>query len=330
MKLFKTKANFYKNLTNLSKLLIKYYKKAIKSYNKSSIWVKTFIIVAIVLLLIQRYNKNNPSVEGFSQMAEYIVKENDDLYDDFYVKYYDDITRNKMRVDFEFDEICHTTKPSKKKSKILDIGCGTGNLVKKFVKKGYKVKGVDKSAAMVKKADEKHPSCDFIQEDALNAMNHPANSFTHILCTYFTIYYIKDKLQFFNNAYTWLKPRGTMTLHLVNRDKFDPIVEGAKVLLMVDPQKYAKERITKSMIQFKNFKYTSDFKLQKHKNQAIFDEKFKDSKTGKVRENKHTLHMEKQKDILGLAKSVGFILEGKIDMKSCLLEHQYLYILRKP
>ena len=40
--------------------------------------------------------------------------------------------------------------------------------------------------------------------------------------------------------------------------------------------------------------------------------------------------MEKQKDILALAKSVGFILEGKIDMKSCAYEHQYLYVLRKP
>ncbi len=330
MKLFGKKIGFFKNVKKVFSLLLKYYKKLLKAYNKSSIWVKMFIITAIILVLIQRYNKYNPSVEGFSQMAEYIVKENDELYDDFYVKYYDDITRNKMRVDFEFDEICYTTKPDKEKSNILDIGCGTGNLVKKFVKKGYKVKGVDKSAAMVKKADEKHPSCDFIQEDALNAMNHPSNSFTHILCTYFTIYYIKDKLQFFNNAFNWLKPRGTMTLHLVNRDLFDPIVEGAKVLLLVDPQKYAKERITKSLIQFKNFKYTADFKLQKHKNQAIFDEKFKDAKTGKVRENKHTLHMGKQKDILGLAKSVGFILEGKIDMKNCMLENQYLYILRKP
>ena len=53
-------------------------------------------------------------------------------------------------------------------------------------------------------------------------------------------------------------------------------------------------------------------------------------KVVKVRQNKHTLHMEKQKDILSLAKSVGFILDGKIDMKNCFLEHQYLYILRKP
>ena len=36
--------------------------------------------------------------------------------------------------------------------------------------------------------------------------------------------------------------------------------------------------------------------------------------------------MEKQKDILGLAKSVGFILDGKIDMKNCHYDHQYLYI----
>jgi hypothetical protein len=40
--------------------------------------------------------------------------------------------------------------------------------------------------------------------------------------------------------------------------------------------------------------------------------------------------MEKQKDILALAKSVGFILEGKIDMTKCAYEYQYLYVLKKP
>ena len=51
---------------------------------------------------------------------------------------------------------------------------------------------------------------------------------------------MKNKSQF-RNAFTWLKPKGTLTLHLVNRDKFSPVVDAADLLLMVDPQKYAKE-----------------------------------------------------------------------------------------
>jgi len=286
--------------------------------------------MALILLLLNKYNATNPTIEGFSQMKPFEIKKNDELYDEFYVKYYDEIIRDGYKTDFEFDEICHTTKPSKKKSKILDIGCGAGNLVKKFVKKGYSIKGVDKSSAMVKRANTKNPECDIVKKDALNSMNHPPKSFTHILCTYFTIYYMKDKLKFFQNAYDWLKADGTLTLHLVNRDKFNPIVNASDILTLVSAQKYAKKRITNSIIKFKNFQYKADFKLQKHKNQAIFEETFKSDKSGNIRKNEHTLYMEKQKDILSLAKSVGFILQGKIDMKGCAYEHQYLYVLKKP
>jgi len=39
--------------------------------------------------------------------------------------------------------------------------------------------------------------------------------------------------------------------------------------------------------------------------------------------------MEPQKNILSLAKEVGFILLGKIDMVSVQYEYQYIYILEK-
>jgi len=316
-------------LKNLPTILIKFYKKSTKIYNKSSIWLKLFIIIALFLLFIKKFNLNNPKREGFSQMEKYVIKENDNLYDNFYVDYYDDLSKDLSKLKFEVNEICHATEPTKKNSKILDIGCGTGNLVNKFVKKGYKIKGVDKSKAMVDKASEKYPGCEFIHSDALDSMSHQPNSFTHILCTYFTIYYMEDKLTFFKNAYDWLKKNGTLTLHLVNRDKFNPIVNAADVLIAVSPQKYAKKRITNSLVKFKNFQYKADFKLQKHKNLAIFDETFKDDSNGNVRQNKHTLHMDTQKNILGLAKSVGFILQGKIDMVQCNYEYQYLYVLKK-
>jgi len=304
-------------------IINKFYKQTIKffiylskKYDKSSPWLKMLILLALLFLLLHRYNEYNP-------------KENKDLYDEFYVKYYDKIMNDSYKTKYEFNEICHTSKPNKK-SEILDIGCGTGDLVKKFVKNGYKIKGVDKSKAMIDKAKSKYPECEFLQKDALNSMNHPPKSFTNILCTYFTIYYIKNKKQFFKNAFTWLKPNGTLTLHLVNRDKFNPIVNAADILLNVSPQKYAKNRITSSFVKFNNFKYKADFKLQKHKNQAIFDETFKDDKTGQVRQNKHTFYMDGQKNILTLAKQAGFILEGKINMNGCNYEHQYLYVLKKP
>ena len=55
-------------------------------------------------------------------------------------------------------------------------------------------------------------------------MEFPADTFTHITCLYFTIYYIKDKRLFFENCFKWLKPHGVLVIHLVNMNKFDPIL----------------------------------------------------------------------------------------------------------
>ena len=70
-----------------------------------------------------------------------------------------------------------------------------------------------------------------------------------------TIYYIKDKKALFKNCFNWLMPGGYLSLHLVNRDKFNPILRSANPLMMVSPQKYAKTRITESIIQFNDFHY---------------------------------------------------------------------------
>ena len=40
--------------------------------------------------------------------------------------------------------------------------------------------------------------------------------------------------------------------------------------------------------------------------------------------------METQKHILSIAKNIGFILHGKIDMVSTQYQYQYLYVLYKP
>ena len=53
-------------------------------------------------------------------------------------------------------------------------------------------------------------------------------------------------------------------------------------------------------------------------------------KSRKVRHNQHTLFMETQNYILSLAKQTGFILKGKIDMRTCQYEYQYIYIMYKP
>ena len=45
-----------KNFKKIIKTLKKNYKTLTKNYNKSSIWLKLFFIIALVLVFIKRYN----------------------------------------------------------------------------------------------------------------------------------------------------------------------------------------------------------------------------------------------------------------------------------
>ena len=135
---------------------------------------------------------------------------------------------------------------------------------------------------------------------------------------------------FFQNSFDWLMPGGYLIIHLVNRDKFDPILPAADPLTLVSAQKFAKKRITNSLVKFKDFEYKANFELNKADDEGTFTETFKDDGTNNVRQNVHTLYMPTQKYILSLAKEVGFILLGKIDMVAAQYEYQYIYILQKP
>ena len=67
---------------------------------------------------------------------------------------------------------------------------------------------------------------------------------------------------------------------------------------MVSPQKYAKKRITNTVVKFNDFQYKSNFEQNTGENIAYFKETFLHDSDGKVRKNEHILHMDTQKDIL--------------------------------
>lgn len=302
--------------------------KLTRFFKKTTRWSKTLICLGFLLLVLMIINQNTSIKEGFSQRRKYVLKKNDKIFDDFYVPVYDQLMNNKVKNLFEVKEIARTTKFNKH-SVLLDIGSGLGHHVGLFNKLGgEKCIGLDKSPAMISASQYKYNDSEFKLGDVMDFMNFDAQSFTHITCLYFTIYYIKDKTRFFKNCYEWLLPRGYMALHLVNRNKFDPIIEAGNPLHLVSPQRYAKKRITNSVVKFNNFDYKSNFKLGG--DNGTFEEYFKDKKTQKVRHNKHQLFMETQRQILSLARQAGFILKGKIDMVGCQYEYQYIYILSKP
>lgn len=307
-------------------------KQIINTFSKFNIWAKLVLTLIVCLIIIYAYNitTNLNGKESFTQNEKFILKEGPDVYDDFYVSIYDELVYDPVKNNFEVGELLRTTKMDPKKSKILDIGSGTGHQAKMIMDNGYDIQGLDKSKAMVEKSKSQYPELQITHGDALDSMNYQSDTFTHINALYFTIYYIKDKRTFFENCYKWLKPGGYLNIHLVNRDKFNPIINAADPLVIVSPQKYAKKRITNSLVKFNDFQYKADFKYKPEKNLAHFEETFKDDSSGNVRKNNHIFYMDTQKQILSQAKDVGFVLEGKIDMVLCKYEYQYIYILYKP
>jgi SAM-dependent methyltransferase len=314
----KTITNLYNKLSNFGKILI---------------FISLLLIVVVFFKYVQGlspYNRNNMMKrEGFQQQQEFLFKKGVDIYDDFYANVYDYLVFNELKNDYEVGMIINQNVPNTK-SVILDVGCGTGHHVAKMSQnKNLEVVGIDISPSMIKKAKENYPSLNFQQADALNKDAFQNNSFTHILTLYFTIYCIEDKVRFFNNCMDWLMPGGYLVVHLVDRYKFDPILPPGNPLFIVSPQKYAKERITKTKVNFNEFVYNADFKLGESSDIAIFEEKFKFN-DGKVRKQEHILYMNDIGGIMNMAQDAGFLIHAKIDLMKVAYEHQYLYVFVKP
>ena len=290
------------------------------------------IVIACMLLYGVTYiiNKHTPKIEGFIQKEKFVLKEGDEVFDNFYVDIYDQLTYEPVKNKYELGEIVIKTAMEPTRARVLDIGSGTGNHLRVLDHNKVDVTGLELSPSMVSKSKDKHPEIKVLNGDAMDSMIFPGNSFTHIQCLSMTLYYIKNKAQLFENCFKWLMPGGYLSIHLVNKDKFNPILRSANPLFMISPQKHAKNRITESIIQFNDFHYKRDFKYKKGSNVAYFEETIKDENTNKVRKNNHILYMESQKEILAQAKNAGFILKENIDMVNCQHEYEYIYILYKP
>jgi SAM-dependent methyltransferase len=300
-------------------------------YRKRSILELLSISIVFFLIIFITYN-NVFIKEGLESHSlfknKFLHLKNNKIYDTFYASIYDNLFFDRKKLRLELNETISKTNIDNTSS-VLDIGSGTGHHLNVLHEIAGEVTGIDNSKSMVEKAKQNYPFLNIKQEDALNTMVFMQERFSHITLFYFTIYCFEDKLTLLQNCYKWLKQDGYLIVHLVNRDKFDPLLNHANPLYLVSPQKYAKKRMTKSSVNFNTFKYKSNFEYETNKDITTFKEVLKCNKSGNTRVHEHELHLTKQKEIIQLAKKVGFGVKGKIHLLPCQYEYQYIYILQK-
>jgi SAM-dependent methyltransferase len=271
-------------------------------------------------------------MEGFQNQGDpdaaagTVIIGNELLYDDFYAKIYDKIVDGEQREDAEVALTLGWAKkyrPDTKSILVVDVGCGTGAQVDLFRKAGVgKAVGIDRSSAMIGRGKAMHPKADLREGDAEIIGQFAAGEFTLATLYYFTYYYLQHKTVALKNIFSWLQPGGCLVIHLVNREKFDPILESASPFVAFSVQKYSKERITRSSVTFDKFVYTANFELEGAK--AEFVETF-DFHDGKKRKQIHTLHMPTMAEIVSEVESCGFKYKEYIDLTGIGYEYQYLF-----
>jgi SAM-dependent methyltransferase len=179
---------------------------------------------------------------------------------------------------------------------------------------------------MIAESKRRFPTRNFKVGDVTDANMAAADQFDLITMYYFTLYLVKEQYKALRNIYLWLAPGGIFCVHIVNKLKFDPVLEAASPFVGFSVQKYADRRVTKSHVTFQEFDYTGDFQL--HGSKAIYEEVFK-FKNGNVRRHEQQIWMPNIEPMVEEIESVGFKLLNHVDMTAIGYEYQYLFLFQK-
>jgi ubiquinone/menaquinone biosynthesis C-methylase UbiE len=288
-----------------------------------------YLILISILIIMYYVSLWDRGREGFSGKTETIT----DFYDSVYAEVYNALWHSSKTVnEFEQVTIQEALLAGKQKGslKILDIACGTGFHACLFKKLGVDYTGLDSSEAMLSQARKGCPNQKFQKGDATVATTYGQKSFSGALLLGFAIYELNPKIVL-DNAFAWIEPGGSMLVHVVDPDKFDPLLDLASPFAAFSLQKYSYERQTKSEIYFDNFKYTGEFRKKMNEEEATFSEMFTFFNPGdvKYREQVHKWNMPSLESMIEIMKSAGFRVSEKIDLVSVGKEYQYLFLLTK-
>jgi SAM-dependent methyltransferase len=281
------------------------------------------------------FSNEKEEQESDASKSKYEWLTNEDLFDDFYASVFTKLSLNENLVQAEsaicMEEFCKKTP--KDQLVVLDAGCGIGVGTAAFAKLGAgSVVGIDRSPAMIRYAkgttlpnttltDTQKQDIEFRQFDLMGPGAAAAAECTDAVLLYFTIYYFRDLDTLFRNMSLWVKPGGNLAIEVVNKYKFEPILDSSNPWIGFSPQKYAKERLTKSKVVFDKFNYEAEFELEDP--HAEFRETFR-FKDGSVRRQKHSLFMPSIADIIKKAEANGWTYTKYVDLMPLSFSYGYL------
>lgn len=303
-----------------------------------------YFLIGFAILFFLQYYLQTRKKENFSNPANLktlpkfhkIINDNLELYDDFYSNFYPQLFPSQPRVSYELEDInTNAIIPYQRQNPrqgihILDIGCGQGDHVQLFNSKSMRCTGIDVSLPMITAGKKKNniKSNVIRMGDASQRDLFSPNTFSHIICMYFSYYYFKNPEKVLANVKQWLRNGGYFVVHLVDREKFDPILEPASPFPAFSKQKYSKERIMKSNVEFNNVSYEADFRLNKKENRGYLQEIFKGKEEDYNRKQTHTFYMKDHEEIVSDIKQFGFELLHTTHLLNAEYEYQYLYYFR--
>ena len=166
-------------ISNSNAILLSQNKKLIDeiatSINNMPCWATLVVFLAVAVIVIWTVNffysmheNSSGNLEGFEQDSRFILKQNDQVFDDpFYVGIYDELFYKKIYNSYEVGIILNEVHPTSK-DVVIQIGSKTGSYASAVQQScGCSVIGLDTSKAMVEHASKKYSNCTFMQGDPL-------------------------------------------------------------------------------------------------------------------------------------------------------------------
>jgi trans-aconitate methyltransferase len=136
-----------------------------------------------------------------------------------------DLYSTKHNFVFKYGEDLIGWLQPKAGERILDVGCGTGELTKELSSSGANIVGIDASEQMINKATQQFPQIQFFVKDATNF------SFNELFDAAFsnaTLHWINDQLKALQCVYNSLKDGGRFVFEMGGKHNIESIHNAVK------------------------------------------------------------------------------------------------------